>query len=103
MKWFAVRTVVRHTTSSRGKSIYEERVLVYRTRTPLQAAKRAKRDVEAYLDANPKFSSAGEPVMFALNVESSNLDGAEVWSSLHNGPSNSRKFWADRYERFAYK
>jgi hypothetical protein len=103
MKWFAVRSVVRHGAEGRGKAIYEERVLLYRTRTPSKAVARAKSDTDAYLAANPQFALVGEPSMFVLNAKEENLDGAEAWSCLHTGPADQKKYWAERYEKYAFE
>jgi hypothetical protein len=103
MKWFAIRTVIRHGPEGRGKAVYEERVLVYRARTPSHAASRAKKDSDAYLAANPNFELLGEPAMFVLNTKKPDFNGVEVWSCLHAGPADGKKFWSDRYERYAFE
>lgn len=103
MKWFAVQMVFRHGPEGRDKAVYEERVLLYRARSPSQAAARAKRDINSYLAANPKFSKVGEPNLFGMAAKESNLDGAEAWSCLHTGPSDPKKFWTARYKKYLFE
>lgn len=101
MKWFAVQSVFSHEVISRGSAVYEERVVLYRARTPRQAVTRAKKDAAAYIEANPQFSEVSQPRIFALSGQLVDFDGAEVWSCLHKGPARASKFWADRYKRYS--
>lgn len=75
--------------------------MLYRARTALRAASRAKKDIAAYLAANPEFSQVSQSEIFILNERVANLDGAEVWSCLHKGPANAARFWRDRYKKYA--
>lgn len=101
MKWFAVQSAFRHRTYERDAATYEERVLLYRATTAEHAVARAKEDNAAYLDANPEFIQVGRVSVFAMNADIEDLDGKEVWSCLHLGPSQPEEFWAGRHDKYA--
>jgi hypothetical protein len=101
MKWFAVQSVFRHGDHEPDAAKYEERVVMYRADTVERAIERAKTDNAAYLRANPEFSEVGHVSVFALNANADDLNGTEVWSCLHRGPSRSEDFWAGRYENYS--
>ena len=97
MKWFAIRTVYYRGEEAPGRSVYEERSVLYRAETPEAAFELAEEDNSQYLKLNPTLKRVGNPGAFQLGETGDDLHRAEVWSVLGASPLAPDEYFRRHY------
>jgi hypothetical protein len=73
---------------------------MYRAARLASALAKARAEAERYIEGNPEFQLVFQPTVYVLHKKDELFEGAEVWSTLLEGASDSEKFVADRYKKF---
>lgn len=100
MHWYSVRAVYLHGVDDDGLSVFEERVMLFRTPDVAAALALAEDESLDYLAINPGFQRVGEWAAFSLHHTVNSLHGVEAWSVLSEANAPPDDYYRNRYRDY---
>jgi len=100
MEWIAVRSVYHFGINSKGKNVFEERVVCFEAKDFDEAHDKAKKESELYAEENG-FEFYPEQVSYMQDGDKL-IDGYEIWSELFESNLSLNEFYKERYEQYIY-